>query len=120
MDERFGYGAPDISEYAIHPSVVGFSHCDISTCFRPKSLGKRILACIGVLYDTVQKQSELESNSASEVIRIMSLLGEASRFNIISRLLEGPTYVGELAKCVNLAPCTVSQRLSTLGEQSWY
>ena len=41
-------------------------------------------------------------------------MGYPSRFKSNSSLISVPAYVGELAKCVNLAPCTVSQHLSVL------
>ena len=72
------------------------------------------MAVIGVLYDTLLKISTLESNSEAELSRIMSVLGDPSRFNIVLRLAKQKSYGRELAKLLNITPCAVSQHLSIL------
>lgn len=54
------------------------------------------MAVIGVLYDTLLKISTLESNSEAELSRIMSVLGDPSRFNIVLRLAKQNLTVGSL------------------------
>ena len=72
------------------------------------------MAVIGVLYDTLLKISALESNSEAELSRIMSVLGDPSRFNIVLRLAKQKSYGRELAKLLNITPGAVSQHLSIL------
>lgn len=72
------------------------------------------MAVIGVLYDTLLKISTLESNSEAELSRIMSVLGDPSRFNIVLRLAKQKSYGRELAKLLNITPGAVSQHLSIL------
>ncbi len=114
MRSKFNYSCDEESEFNIFPSVTAFYHCDVFTGIPNSGENKLTTALIGVLYDTFQRQSESTDNDENEVARLMSILGEPSRFKIILRLMNGPAYVGELAKCVNLAPCTVSQHLSVL------
>lgn len=114
LRSRFDYSCDEESEFSIFPSVTSFYHCEVFTGIPKPGESKLTTAIIGVLYDTFQRQSESADTDESEVARLMSILGEPSRFKIILRLINGPAYVGELAKCVNLAPCTVSQHLSVL------
>ena len=114
MRSKFNYSCDEGSEFNFFPSVTAFYHCDVFTGIPKPGEKKLTTALIGVLYDTFQRQSESTDNDENEVARLMSILGEPSRFKIILRLMNSPAYVGELAKCVNLAPCTVSQHLSVL------
>lgn len=45
----------------------------------------------------------------------MSYLGDQTKFNIFSEIAKKPAYGRELAKRVGLAPCTVSQYLTSLN-----
>lgn len=110
--KKFDYFCEEESEFAIYPSITAFYHCKIFTSVPKAGEKKHTTALIGTLYDTFQRQSE--DTDGAEVSRLMSILGEPSRFKIMLRLMNGPAYVGELAKCVNLAPCTVSQHLNVL------
>ena len=91
----------------------GFANAYIGTD-APEAGASRLIAIIGTLFGTFRRNSESAENSVSEVARIMDILGEQNRFKIVLRLLEGSAYVGELAKYLGLAPCTVSQHLSVL------
>ncbi len=114
LKSKLDYSCDEKSEFSIFPLVTAFYHCEVSTCVPKPGESKLTTVLIGVLYDTFQRQSEISGADENEVARLMSILGEPSRFKIILRLMNGPAYVGELAKCVNLAPCTVSQHLSVL------
>lgn len=107
------YDASPIDECLICPSVIGFANAYIGTD-APEAGSSRLIAIIGTLFSTFRRNSESAENSVSEVARIMDILGEQNRFKIVLRLLEGSAYVGELAKYLGLAPCTVSQHLSVL------
>ena len=107
------YDASPIDECMICPSVIGFANAYIGTD-APEAGASRLIAIIGTLFGTFRRNSESAENSVSEVARIMDILGEQNRFKIVLRLLEGSAYVGELAKYLGLAPCTVSQHLSVL------
>lgn len=107
------YDASPIDECLICPSVIGFANAYIGTD-APEAGSSRLIAIIGTLFGTFRRNSESAENSVSEVARIMDILGEQNRFKIVLRLLEGSAYVGELAKYLGLAPCTVSQHLSVL------
>ncbi len=114
LQEKFDHCCDETSCCDIYPSVVSFYRCELFTCTPDENEEKQTTAIIGALYDTFQRQSKHNGGRENEVARIMSILGEPSRFKIILRLMQGPAYVGELAKCVELAPCTVSQHLSVL------
>ena len=107
------YDASPVDECLICPSVIGFANAYIGTD-APEAGSSRLIAIIGTLFSTFRRNSESAENSVSEVARIMDILGEQNRFKIVLRLLEGSAYVGELAKYLGLAPCTVSQHLSVL------
>ena len=99
------YDASPVDECLICPSVIGFANAYIGTD-APEAGSSRLIAIIGTLFGTFRRNSESAENSVSEVAR--------NRFKIVLRLLEGSAYVGELAKYLGLAPCTVSQHLSVL------
>lgn len=107
------YNADAVNNCLICPSVVGFASAYIGTD-APETGEPRLIAIIGTLFNTFRRNSENAGNSVSETARIMDILGEQNRFKIVLRLLEGSAYVGELAKYLGLAPCTVSQHLSVL------
>ncbi len=67
------------------------------------------------LYRHFVEISRQQFNSAAEVSRIMSYLGDQTKFNIFSEIAKKPAYGRELAKRVGLAPCTVSQYLTSLN-----
>ena len=113
MLSEMKYDASPIDECLICPSVIGFANAYIGTD-APEAGASRLIAIIGTLFGTFRRNSESAENSVSEVARIMDILGEQNRFKIVLRLLEGSAYVGELAKYLGLAPCTVSQHLSVL------
>lgn len=109
LHKRFGSVVPDAAEYMITPCITGFrqvlfSNASDKTCF----------VAVGVLYDTLARISTLESNSEAELSRIMSVLGDPSRFNIVTHLAKSESYGRELSKLLNITPGAVSQHLSIL------
>lgn len=115
MRKKFDYVCEGKNTFVIYPSITAFYHCEIFTSIPETGESKKTTAFVGVLYDTFQRQSENADTDEAEVSRLMSILGEPSRFKIMLRLMNGPAYVGELAKCINLAPCTVSQHIGVLS-----
>lgn len=111
LAEKLNVSMPTAQKYEIHPLVTGFQQYHVTVYGDSDEV---CLCIMGVLYDVFQRNSKIEINAPSEVSRIMSILGDANRFNIITRLAKGPAYGRELAKHVNLAPCTISQHLSSL------
>lgn len=111
---KFDHSCDEVSRCDIYPSIISFYRCELFTSAPDEGEEKQTTAIIGTLYDTFQRQSNNNGGRENEIARIMSILGEPSRFKIILRLMQGPAYVGELARCVDLAPCTVSQHLSVL------
>lgn len=109
IHERFGDIVPKAKRYYAVPTVTGFRQV-----FFSEPGQENCMAVIGVLYDTLLKISTLESNSEAELSRIMSVLGDPSRFNIVLRLAKQKSYGRELAKLLNITPGAVSQHLSIL------
>ena len=98
--------------YVAYPSVMGFSQAYFNSS---NNNGKTVmLAYVGVLYDTFIRISSMESNAEAELSRIMSVLGDPSRFNILLQLGKRPSYGRELSKILNITPGAVSQHLSIL------
>lgn len=97
LHERFGDIVPKAKRYYAVPTVTGFRQV-----FFSEPGQENCMAVIGVLYDTLLKISTLESNSEAELSRIMSVLGDPSRFNIVLRLAKQKSYGRELAKLLNI------------------
>lgn len=102
------------SSFTAYPSITGYRQVFLSDekhgC---KNAGEFTIIC-GVLFETLRHISSLEQNSAAELSRIMSVLGDPSRFNIIFQLAKKPSYGRELAKLLSLTPGAISQHLSIL------
>jgi len=67
----------------------------------------------GVVYG-VASDTRVTSDAAAEVARVMAGLGTASRVQILGRLREGASSVGELCASVGMAQPAVSQQLRIL------
>ena len=111
LDELLHFSDERVKDIVIYPSVVSFSsyYIDVDA--------ERGLCSVdlGVLYRHFVEISRQQFNSAAEVSRIMSYLGDQTKFNIFSEIAKKPAYGRELAKRVGLAPCTVSQYLTSLN-----
>ena len=68
----------------------------------------------GVVYG-VASDTRVTSDAAAEVARVMAGLGTASRVQILGRLREGASSVGELCASVGMAQPAVSQQLRICG-----
>lgn len=102
------------SSFTAYPSITGYRQVFLSDAKHEcKNTGEFTIIC-GVLFETLQHISSLEHNSAAELSRIMSVLGDPSRFNIVFRLAKKPSYGRELAKLLSLTPGAISQHLSIL------
>lgn len=110
LRRRFGNVVPECKNYSIVPTVTGFQR----VFFYGTDKGDECMAVVGVLYDTLSRISKLESNAEAELSRIMSVLGDPSRFNIIAYLAKHKSYGRELAKLLNITPGAISQHISIL------
>lgn len=111
LDELLHFSDERVKDIVIYPSVVSFSsyYIDVDAESGLCSVD------LGVLYRHFVGISRQQFNSAAEVSRIMSYLGDQTKFNIFSEIAKKPAYGRELAKRVGLAPCTVSQYLTSLN-----
>lgn len=109
LHERFGDVVPKAANYVTVPTVTGFRQV-----FFSEQCDEKCLVAVGVLYETLIRISTMESNSEAELSRIMSVLGDPSRFNIVLRLSKQQLYGREIAKLLNITPGAVSQHLSIL------
>lgn len=110
LRQRFGNVVPGCKNYSIIPTVTGFQR----VFFYSTDKDDGCVAVVGVLYDTLSRISKLESNAEAELSRIMSVLGDPSRFNIIAYLAKQKSYGRELAKLLNITPGAISQHISIL------
>ncbi len=110
LRQRFGNVVPVCKSYSIIPTVTGFQR----VFFYGTDKDDGCMAVVGVLYDTLTRISKLESNAEAELSRIMSVLGDPSRFNIIVYLAKQKSYGRELAKLLNITPGAISQHISIL------
>lgn len=110
LRQHFGNVVPECKNYSIIPTVTGFQR----VFFYGTDKDDGCVAVVGVLYDTLSRISQLESNAEAELSRIMSVLGDPSRFNIIAYLAKQKSYGRELAKLLNITPGAISQHISIL------
>lgn len=110
LRQRFGNIVPECKNYSIIPTVTGFQR----VFFYGTAKDDGCVAVVGVLYNTLTRISKLESNAEAELSRIMSVLGDPSRFNIIVYLAKQKSYGRELAKLLNITPGAISQHISIL------
>lgn len=114
LADRYNYSTAGVEEYSVFPSILAFPIAFASE-YRKEGCPVRLIVVFGVLVDKASvDKSPLRSTIAS-VSYTMGVLSEPCRLRMLLKILEKPAYVGELAKFVELAPCTVSQHLQILA-----
>lgn len=101
-----------IESCSVYPII-----CDFRCSFLlyPIPPSNDALGFMGVLYSEFKKGSSFYHNERAEVSRVMEVLGDQTRFDILSLLADGPSYGRELAKSLNISTSTVSQHLLTIA-----
>lgn len=84
-------------------SIVAFNHDDTVLLF-----------CMGSLYKFLINNLSLSQGVDVRLTQVLSALGNKNRFNIATKLLDGPAYGRELASHVGISPVTISQHISIL------
>lgn len=69
---------------------------------------------VGVLYHFLHDNYMGTMDDREKLASYMNVIGGKNRFNIVSRLADGPVYGRELARLLDVAPATVSQHMSLL------
>lgn len=62
------------------------------------------LFCIGTLYEFLRECYAAAPNSGVQLSLALEVLSNRNRFQILTRLLEGPAYGRELASSVGVSP----------------
>ncbi len=110
--DRYKYVPENAEKFTIYPSVMMYNSFNFSTDFPiPNAAG----GFVGVLFDVFWSSAGLTSFNDSEISRILSIVGDRVRFEIIEHLVKGPSYGRELTKLLNLTPGAVSRHLSILA-----
>ena len=66
------------------------------------------------MYEFLRENFALARNSGIQLTNTLAALSNRNRFNIITKLLDGPAYGRELANFVGISPVTISQHISIL------
>ena len=74
----------------------------------------KLLCCVGVLYELWIENPSPPNNSGNQLCKTLDVLGNQSRFNIVTKLLDGPAYGRELANYLGISPVAVSQHINIL------
>ena len=114
LEERYNYSTAGIEEYNVFPSIMAFPIA-LASEHRTMLDVPQLIVVFGVLVDKASMDKSPSRNAVSSTAYTMSVLGEPCRLKMLLKLMEKPAYVGELAKFVELAPCTVSQHLQILA-----
>lgn len=73
-----------------------------------------LLLCVGSLYKFLINNFSLSQSVDVRLTQVLTALGNKNRFNIATKLLDGPAYGRELASHVGISPVTISQHISIL------
>lgn len=99
-----------IREIYLYPSIV----CSNYTIFASNGDDTRMLGYLGSLHEFLTEYYAYCHSSGIQLTKTLAALGNQNRFNILTKLLEGPAYGRELASFVGLSPVTVSQHIGIL------
>lgn len=69
----------------------------------------------GVLYYSLNSTLTFEENFEADLSRMMSVLGDTTRLNILIQIAKRPSYGRELAKMLNITPSAVTHHLIILS-----
>ncbi|HAY19806.1 MAG TPA: hypothetical protein DCY17_03200 [Clostridiales bacterium] len=69
---------------------------------------------VGALYHYMAEHYGKRSDDAERLSSYLNAIGGKNRFNIVSKLAEGPVYGRELARMLNVSPANISQHMSLL------
>ena len=73
-----------------------------------------LLFCVGSLYKFLKDHFSLSQGIDVRLTQVLTALGNQNRFNIATKLLDGPAYGRELANHLGISPVTISQHISIL------
>ena len=110
MDRLWPSDRSQIRQILIYPSMV----CSNYSVFGFNSDETVLLGCLGSLYEFLRENFALARNSGIQLTNTLAALSNRNRFNIITKLLDGPAYGRELANFVGISPVTISQHISIL------
>ena len=110
MDRLLPRDRSRIKQIYIYPSVV----CSNYVVYGFNADETVLLCCIGTLCEFLRENFAQSRNSGIQLTQTLSALSNRNRFNILTKLLDGPAYGRELASFVGLSPVTVSQHIGIL------
>ncbi len=99
-----------IQTAVICPSVV-YSGYSLVALNRDQTV---LLFCVGSLYKFLKDHFSLSQGIDVRLTQVLTALGNQNRFNIATKLLDGPAYGRELANHLGISPVTISQHISIL------
>ncbi len=98
-----------VDELFFYPSVYAAKYIH----FGYSSDSKAMWVMLGTLFVLIKENGS--SAGEPNLVKKMDALGNQKRFDIVTRLLEGPAYGRELSKLLGISPVTVSQHVGVLA-----
>lgn len=98
-----------VDELYFSPSVYASKYIH----FGYSSDSKSIWVMFGVLFALIKENGS--GTGEQNIVKKMDALGNQKRFDIVTRLLDGPAYGRELSKLLGVSPVTVSQHVGILA-----
>lgn len=99
-----------INRLLVYPTVV----CSHYAIMELNSDCTELLCCIGTLFELLRENLSATQNSGAQLSLMLDVLSNRNRFQILTRLLEGPAYGRELANAVGVTPGAISQHIGAL------
>ena len=99
-----------IHRYLFYPTVIYSNYVVVMSDDDETEL----LFCIGTLYEFLRECYAAAPNSGVQLSMALEVLSNRNRFQILTRLLEGPAYGRELASSVGVSPGAISQHIGAL------
>lgn len=116
MKEIIGIG---LEEYPmkLYPMIVAYGAGRLRMYIDEDEVGceeKDGIAFLGCYFEYISEVSKRSNTEKMEIINVMKLLGESSKFEIMQLLKKRPMYGIELAEKLGITPPTVSHHMNNL------
>lgn len=110
MDRLWPGDRSRIRQVFIYPGVV----CSNYVIFGFNADETVLLSSIGSVYEFLRENFAQARSSGIQLTKTLVALSNRNRFNILTKLLDGPAYGRELANFVGISPVTITQHIGIL------
>lgn len=109
ISESLGININGVEEIKLYPSIVSYG----SGRLRAYNEREGVIF-FGCYMDYISELAKKNSTEKIEIVNILKLLGESSKFEIIKLLKKKPMYGIEIAESLGITPPTVSHHMNNL------